>query len=208
MPPPGRRGRPAPAVRAAWGSLSRDQIVAGARDQLARTGLSGLTIRALANELGVAPMSVYRHVRNKIDLLSEIVDQMLAEQWQPDQDRSDWRVWIIAAADRLREFLVGEPAAREVFLDHPVASPAAVERMEEMVRVLESGLGDEPLAREVYALVQTYTIGFAMVQAARAQWRPGDAAGHELAARIAAFSSAENFRDGVRYIVDGVAGSP
>lgn len=172
---------------------------------LERSGLAGLTIRALADELGVAPMSVYRHVTNKIDLLSEVVDQMLAGRWRPEDTAGDWREWTIVAADRLRDFIVDEPAAREVYLDHPVVSPAAVARMDEMTRVLETGLGSAAKAGEVYALVQTYTIGFATVQAARSHWRPRDRAGHELAARIAAFSSAENFRNGVRYILDGVA---
>lgn len=173
---------------------------------LARTGLEGLTIRALATEIGVAPMSVYRHVTNKVDLLSDVVDRMLAEVWRPDREKDDWREWTVAAADRLRTFIVAEPAAREVYLDHPVVSPVAVARMDEMVRVLAAGLGDENLAREAYALLQTYTIGFATVQAARAQWRPRDRAGSELAARIAAFSSTEHFCNGARYLLDGVAG--
>jgi AcrR family transcriptional regulator len=206
MPRPGQRARRLPhAERAAWGSLSRDQIVGVARTMLARTGLPGLTIRALADELGVAPMSVYRHVTNKIDLLSEIVDQMLAERWRPDTDEADWRGWIVAAADRLRRFVVDEPAAREVYLDHPVVSPAAVARMDEMVGVLGRGLGDQQLADEVYVVVQTYTIGFATIQAARAQWRPRGAVDHELAVRVAAFSRGERFRDGVSYILAGAS---
>jgi AcrR family transcriptional regulator len=42
-----------------------------------------MTIRSLAAELGVAPMSLYRHVRNKDDLIDEVVDRLLARAWKP-----------------------------------------------------------------------------------------------------------------------------
>ena len=51
--------------RAAWGSISREQVVEAAA-QAVREGRSDqMTIRGLAAQLGVAPMSLYRHVREK-----------------------------------------------------------------------------------------------------------------------------------------------
>ena len=50
-------------------------------------GYEQMSIRSLADELGVAPMSLYRHVRDKDDLLDEVVDRLLAKAWRPSADR-------------------------------------------------------------------------------------------------------------------------
>ena len=47
-----------------------------------------MTIRSLAAELGVAPMSLYRHVRDKDDLFDEVTDGLLAEAWKPGRDEA------------------------------------------------------------------------------------------------------------------------
>jgi AcrR family transcriptional regulator len=78
-----------------------------------------MSIRSLAASLGVAPMSLYRHIRDKDDLLSEVTDQLLADAWRPAAAEDDWQAWIIEAASRLREFLVSQPAALHVYLRHP-----------------------------------------------------------------------------------------
>jgi TetR/AcrR family transcriptional regulator, tetracycline repressor protein len=131
-----------------------------------------MTIRSLAGELGVAPMSLYRHIRNKDDLLDEVVDRLLAATWRPAAAVDDWQAWVIEAAARLRDFLVTQPAALHVYLRHPVVSPAAIERMDVMVDVLRRTGADEQTARRAYGAVHTYTIGFAALEASRARGAP------------------------------------
>jgi hypothetical protein len=80
------------------------------------------SIRSLAASLGVAPMSLYRHIRDKDDLLDEVVDRLLTDLWRPATAEDDWRAWTIEAATRLRDFLVGQPAALHVYFAHPVVS--------------------------------------------------------------------------------------
>lgn len=75
------------------GRLSRELIVATALAQIDRSGLEGLSMRSLAQELGVEAMSLYKHVHGREDLLEGIVallignlttslDKELAEHWQ------------------------------------------------------------------------------------------------------------------------------
>jgi AcrR family transcriptional regulator len=136
-----------------------------------------MSIRSLAGELGIAPMSVYRHVRDKDDLLDEVVDRLLVRTWKPRADESDWKAWTAEAADRLRHFLVAQPAALHVYLSHPVVSPAALARMATIMRVLRAALGDEEDAVAAYAAIHTYTVGFAALEASRARQRPVGAGG-------------------------------
>jgi AcrR family transcriptional regulator len=114
--------------RIPWGTLSRESVVAAALSLVRRRGYEQLTIRALAGELGASPMSLYRHVRDKDDLLDEVVDLLIAEAWLPTAPESDWKTFVSDAADGLRALLVREPAVLQVYLRHPVVSPTCWRR--------------------------------------------------------------------------------
>lgn len=163
-----------------------------------------MTIRSLAAELGVAPMSLYRHVRDKDDLLDEVVGRLLTDTWRPGADESDWKAWVAEAADGLRHFLVTQPAALHVYLRHPVRSPAAVERMEAMTAVLRQATGSGEAARRAYAAVHTYTVGFAALEASRAGGEQADGATDRLAQQLAAYTTPGQFADGLRYLLEGM----
>jgi TetR/AcrR family transcriptional regulator, tetracycline repressor protein len=210
MAPPERTSNPLPVAdsskepsrRARWGTISRDQVVQAATKVVQDGGYQEMTIRGLASELGVAPMSLYRHVRDKDDLLDEVVDRLLAQAWQPGVQSDNWQAWLTDAADKLRHFLVSQPAARHVYLRHPVVSPAAIARMEAMLDVLRGAGLDEQAARQAYATVHTYTIGFATLEAARDGWTAADA--DSVGAQLAAYTTPTQFAVGLRYLIDGI----
>ena len=58
-------------------ALSRDEIVEAARGLLAERGLAGLTMRRLAERLGVQPGALYYHVASKQDLLAAVAAEIL-----------------------------------------------------------------------------------------------------------------------------------
>lgn len=198
---------PPAGARAPWGSMSRERVVNSATELIAADGYEQLTIRGLAASLGVAPMSIYRHVRDKDDLLDEVVDRLLATAWQPRASEGSWREWISEAADNLRAFLVSQPAALHVYLRHPVVSGAAVVRMEAMLRVLREATTDDDAARGGYAAIHTYTLGFATLEAARAGWCPPDDQSDALTSQLAGYTTATQFALGLGYLLDGIAGA-
>lgn len=165
-------------------------------------GFETLTIRSLATDLGVAPMTLYRHVRDKDDLLDEVVARMLAGIWRPRVRRSDWRAWIAEAAERLRRFLVREPVALHIYLRRPVVSPAAMARMEAMVEVLMKAGFDAQSSATAYATVHTYTIGFAALQASRERYGPVDEQ-DPVVRKLASFTTRDQFAVGLGYLLDG-----
>ncbi len=55
-----------------------------------QTGLDGFSMRGLAQELGVVPMALYKHVANKEELLDGMVDIVFSEIDAPSADE-DWR---------------------------------------------------------------------------------------------------------------------
>lgn len=202
-PSRGHRGE-TPAGRAAWGTISREQVVLTATAIVRAGGYEDMTIRSLAAELGVGPMSLYRHVRDKDDLLDEVVDRLLAKAWRPAPVSGDGKAWILAAANKFRRFLVNQPAALHVYLRHPVVSSAAVARMTAMMEVLRAVTGDEDAAKQAYAAIHTYTLGFAALEASRAKWEPTGPIPEGLAAELATYTSSEQFASGLRYLLDGI----
>ncbi len=194
-----------PARRAPWGTISREDIVQAAVKIVGAHGYEEMTIRGLAAELGVAPMSLYRHIRDKDDLLDEVADRLLAPAWRPSAAEDDWRAWLTETAAKLRHFLVSQPAALHVYLSHPVVSPAAVDRMTAMMDVLRQAGAGEETARRAYGALHTYTIGFAALEASRARWAPGNGEVSSLARQLAAYTTTDQFLDGLRYLLDGVS---
>ena len=193
-------------TRRPWGSITREQIVNAAVRNLRRGGFEAMTIRGLAGDMGVAPMSLYRHIRDKNDILDEVVERLLAAVWKPEGDHEDWKDWVVEAADKLRRFLVAEPAALHVYLTHPVVSPSALARMDAMLEVLRDCLPDEEAAQRAYGAIQTYTIGFAALEASRSGWTPPD--GDEVAIRLAALTTPAQFTEGLRYLLSGIDRDP
>ncbi|MBE7190779.1 TetR/AcrR family transcriptional regulator [Jatrophihabitans endophyticus] len=192
---PGRRAR---------GSISRAQIVEAAHRILARSPSDQVTVRSLAAELHAAPMSLYRHMDSKDDVLDEVVDELLARVRPPRVRESDWRRYLTSAADAFRAFLVEQPAALHVYLRHPVSSPAALARMEAMLRAFRSAGCSARQAERAYASVHTYTIGFAALEANRAEYVAASDS-TEIDTRLAGFTTARQFRAGLDYLLDGIA---
>lgn len=100
-----RAGRP-PAT-------SREQIVAAARHILEQDGAERLTIRRLAADLGVGPPTLYRHVRDREDLLVLLVNDFVEQVHLPEFGE-DPRGRIIQAATFIRDQLAEWPWGAEV----------------------------------------------------------------------------------------------
>src|ERR1700712_3949388 len=84
QPPPTRR-------RSAEGALVPGRIVTAGIAVADSDGLAGLSMRRVAAELGVATMSLYRHVRDKDDLLLQMMKRAIGEFGLPDPPPPGWR---------------------------------------------------------------------------------------------------------------------
>ncbi len=67
-------------------------------------GLEGFSMRQLAQELGVVPMALYKHVANKDELLDGMVDIVFSEIESPSID-DDWRTAMRRRAISVRAAL-------------------------------------------------------------------------------------------------------
>lgn len=199
-----RRPKNAQPERASWGTITRQQVIDAALEALEGSDFEQVTMRSLASDLGVAPMSLYRHIRSKDDLLNAVAEEMLSRAWHPPTRARSWRTWITEAANGLRELLVNEPAVLHVYLRHPVVTPTAVRRMDAIIAELRDA-GFTPVgARDAYASIHTYTIGFAFLEASRRAWVSDDEEEGELSEQLANYATPRQFDRGLGHLLDGL----
>lgn len=110
-----------------------EAIVAAAVAIIDREGLDALTVRRLASELGVAPMTVYSYVRGKEEILDLVVDRVAADIEVPPVE-ADWRERAHALGHSLRAALLAHPDGARLISERPVTSPNAF-------RLFDAGLG-------------------------------------------------------------------
>lgn len=103
--PRGRTGRP-PVT-------SRGEILAAARRLIDRDGWEKLTVRRLAAEIGVGATTLYHHVRDKEDLLVQLLNEYVEGIERPVLP-DDPRERVVAAATAMHDGLAGWPWAAEV----------------------------------------------------------------------------------------------
>ncbi|MER3394368.1 MAG: TetR family transcriptional regulator, partial [Microcella pacifica] len=89
-------------------ALGRDKIVSGAVELADEIGLDPLTIRRLADHLGVRPMSLYHYVSSKDDIVDGMVGRVFDEVERPDP-AAPWREAIAGRARSLRAALRRHP---------------------------------------------------------------------------------------------------
>ncbi|MGO9178755.1 MAG: TetR family transcriptional regulator [Candidatus Limnocylindrales bacterium] len=102
------------------GSLSRPRIIEASLELMARDGLESLTMRALADELGVKAASLYWHVRDRRQLL-ELLAGALLVQVPASPIEGPWRVGARETCDGLRQILVAHRDSARLLLDVPEA---------------------------------------------------------------------------------------
>ena len=110
--------------------LTRDAIVDAALTVLDRGGLDALSMRRVAEELGAGAASLYWHVSGKEQLLTLVLDRVIAEIPLPDPDPSRWQ-------DQVRQF---SRDGRAAFMRYRDVARASLGRMPEgpnFLRVVE-----------------------------------------------------------------------
>jgi AcrR family transcriptional regulator len=213
--PHGRTGRPP--------RTSRAQILAAARQVIDRDGWEKLTIRRVAAEAGVGAMTLYHHVRDREDLLVQLINDIADQTPFPDLPSAP-RDRIVVAATAIHDGLAAHAWSAEIiatdgYLDR--LGESALRMVETIVAAaIEYGCTPEQ-AVDVFRSIWYYTVGEILVRAGSggreaATPRPTDgsffstldASRHpQLAAigeRWPALAARDIYRQGLGAFVDGL----
>ena len=207
--------------------LDRDQVAQVALDVLDDVGLDGLTVRRLAERLGVQAPALYWHFENKQDLL-DLMAHAMTRPWlealpESAADR-DWTEWLADVGRSYRALLLEHrDGARLVASTRPL--PDSLPLLDRCVAALEEASGCSPAAAlQCLTAITAFVRGFVLDEAAekvriddeRGVAARGDekqsgserpASPPHLAAAIDAIGSPngiETFEYGLRLLVDGI----
>lgn len=175
----------------------REEILDAAVAIADEHGLDAVSMRAVADRIGVTPMALYRHIGDKAALLDGIVGRLLAALLPSDTDRGQaWDERLNALAHACRAITQHHPWAAHLLFSRPAVTPDAVRAVEVIyTALLEAGVPEREVPR-LERLISTFVLGFAASEASgrfapgtldprgrRGQLPEGELTGHRKLAR-------------------------
>jgi len=118
--------------------LSRERILSAAVALADRDGVGSLSMRRLAQELGVVPMALYKHLANKEEVLDGMLDVVVGEIDPPRADLG----WKEAVRERIlsaRGALLRHPWASRVMETRTEPTPTVMAYMDSMIGMFRAG---------------------------------------------------------------------
>lgn len=210
--------------------LSVEEIVGVAIEVADAEGLAALSMRRVAEKLGVGTMSLYTYVPGKAELIEVMFDAVMGEAARPDGVDGGWRAGLELIARETRALYQRHPWMLQVAATcRPPLGPNVMARYDHELRAVD-GIGlTEAEMDSVVGLVSEYVQGAARgaVEAAQAEQRTGmtdeqwwyahapllekvfDASRYPTAARVgeaagAAYNPEHAFEFGLQRVLDGI----
>ena len=118
--------------------LSKERVLGAAVALADAQGVEGLSMRKLAQELGVVPMALYKHVANKDELLDAMVDVVVGEI-DPPAGGTDWKTAMRRRVLSARGALLRHPWASRVMESRASPTPAVLAYMDSMIGMFRAG---------------------------------------------------------------------
>jgi AcrR family transcriptional regulator len=118
--------------------LTKERVLRTAVALADQGGIDSLSMRKLAQSLDVVPMALYRHVANKDELLSGLVDVVVGEI-DPPLEEADWKTAIRARILSARRVLLRHPWASRVMESRTEPTPTVLAYMDSMMGMFQAG---------------------------------------------------------------------
>jgi AcrR family transcriptional regulator len=145
-------------------ALTRARVLRSAVDLADRAGIDALSMRRLAQELGVEAMSLYHHVANKDEILDGIVDLVFAEIEVPSGN-TEWKAAMRQRAISARQVLLRHPWAFGLMESRSTPGPVTLRHHDAVLGVLRNAGFTVELAAQAFSLLDSYIYGFVLQEA-------------------------------------------
>jgi TetR/AcrR family transcriptional regulator, tetracycline repressor protein len=132
----------------------------------AQQGVEALTMRRLANALGVMPNALYTYFPDKAEILDAVLDDLLGDVKRPSS-RTSWRDGLVSLMGSYRRLLLTQPGLIALTVSRPMLGPNALRLREDMLTLLRRGALDDADAVNAFLALFAYTTGFVTFESAR-----------------------------------------
>ena len=175
--------------------------------------LGALTMRRLAQELGVAIATVYSIAGGKEEILNALVESILSEVPSVVVEPEHWEAGLVTVFTAVHEVFIAHASVAHLALLRRVTGSRALTTQETILRLLRAGGMDEATVGRAYMALTSYLMGFTMLRIARMDdsttpdgaVRNFSAEAFPLAAAFAPTlteqTSTAGFTDGLRHLV-------
>ena len=148
--------------------LTKDQVFRAAVRVADEGGIAALTMRRLAEELGVEAMSLYHHVADKDEVLAGMVDVVVSEistreaetGTLPGGAGGNWKTAVRHTILAAREVLLGHPWAPSVIESRTTMSPTVMRYYDSLIRLLREGGLSVSLVHHAMHALGSRALGF------------------------------------------------
>jgi AcrR family transcriptional regulator len=139
--------------------LSRERILQAAVALADQGGVESLSMRRIAQQLGVVPMALYKHVANKDELLDGLVDVVIGEI-DPPIERVDWKTAVRERILSARRSLLRHPWASQVIESRAEPTPTIIGYIDSMMGLFLSGGFSVDLMHHTMHVMGSRILGF------------------------------------------------
>ena len=139
--------------------LSKERVLRVAVELADRGGSDAVSMRKLGQALGVDPMSLYHHVKDKGDILDGIVDVVVGEIDEPPA-AAEWKTGLRDLVMAARAVMLRHPWAPRVIESRPDPGPATLRYMDTVLGILRDGGFSIDMAHHSMHVLGSRILGF------------------------------------------------
>jgi AcrR family transcriptional regulator len=139
--------------------LRRDRILEAAVALADEGGVESISMRRIAQELGVVPMALYKHVANKDELLDGMVDVVVGEI-DPPIEGADWKTTMRERILSARRALLRHPWASRVLESRGEPTPTVIAYIDSMMGIFLAGGFSIDLMHHAMHVMGSRILGF------------------------------------------------
>lgn len=193
----------------ARGRLTPQLIAETAFAIVDRDGPAGLSMRRLADELGVHATAFYKHMPSKQALIDGVLEVFFERIELPMREGADWEEWYRGLARSARRGFLTHPNLFDLLMANPGAGPSR-EVYDAFIGTMRAGGFHAELTHTAWHLLLTHVIGYVYQErgrrgAARRELAAPDGPSLQhvdrLAAEIAACDLADQFERGLAMVI-------
>lgn len=142
-------------------ALSKDRVLDAAIKIADAEGVAALSMRKLAEALGVQAMSLYNHVGGKDEILDGLVERVMTKIEVP-RDEADWWAAMHARATSLHEALLAHPWAAALAESRTTLGPVRLALNDAVIGSLRGGGFSIHAAYKAFLVLDSYIYGFVL----------------------------------------------
>lgn len=154
--------------------LSQERIVTATLRLIDNQGMAAASMRGLAAELGVEPMSLYSYVANRDELFDLVVERVVDElEDDPDaqsKPSDGWRAYMAGMAKGVRRYAINHPHAFPLVATRPSEAPWVNPPLRSLrwIEAFLSGLRSEGFNDEqvlfAYRTFNSFLLGYLLLE--------------------------------------------